>query len=123
MAIEMTLEQYEALSWYAREGTTGDQRRAISTFLRGIEEANSITRHFLWVFWQEAGSALPPTAEFPSNWPPEYSLSIERLDRPVAKADVEEALSTRANKPVNIMVTTDPGAALGWQELDSYFKG
>jgi hypothetical protein len=123
MNVSLTLEEYEALLSMARKGASVDGRRQLEPFLQSIEKRNGITRYFLWVQWQEAGYALPPTAKFPEIWPPELRMSIERTDRAISLADVTKAMETRAKKPTNILVTTDPGATLGWTELHEYFHG
>jgi hypothetical protein len=122
-AVTMTLEQYEALTYYARYGRAPDTLRSINAFIQEIEKENGITRSFLWVQWQEADYALPPTARFPDRWPPELRFNIERSDRALARADVEKVLATKAKRPVTVMVTTDPGGELGWIAIDDYFKG
>jgi hypothetical protein len=124
MKIQLELEEYEALSFFAREGAAdADKKRQVEAFLQSIEKKNSVTRYFLVVQWQEAAYALPPTARFPNPWPPEMRFTLERTDRPIARADVEKVLSTKAKKPVTVMITTDPGGELGWQAIDTYFKG
>jgi len=121
--VTLTLEQYEALSRLARNGATPDRVREIDAFLVDVEKANGVSRSFLWVQWQEAGQALPPTAKFPEVWPPELRMNIERVDRAISRADIEKALSSRARRPVKVMVTVDPGAELGWTPIDDFFKG
>jgi hypothetical protein len=124
MDLTITLEEYEALVYFARNGTTdADKKREIEAFLQQIEKRNDIKRYFLWVQWQETDYPLPATTQFPTVWPPELRFSIERTDRPIARADVEKVLADQANRPVNILVTTDPGAELGWMAIDEYFKG
>ena len=123
MNITLTLEEYEALTSLAREGSDSDGLRNINAFLAPIESRNGVVRSFLWVQWQEAGYALPPTTRFPTIWPPELRFSLERTDRPIALADVQKTLSFKANKPLNILVTSDPGAELGWMALTDYFRG
>ena len=121
--VTMSLEQYEALTYFARQGQSVETLREISAFLQSIEKDNQITRSFIWVQWQETDYALPPTARFPDKWPPELRFSLERADRPISRADVEQVLSTKAKKPVTILVTTDPGGELGWTPIADYFKG
>jgi len=115
-------EQYEALIAFARQGTsTPDQARSLNNFLEQIEKANGIKRYKLWVQWQEADQPLPPTTEFPLKWPPELRYYIELISRPINKNDVQEVLKAKARKPVNVLVTPDPGATLGWASIDDYF--
>lgn len=122
MAVTLTLEQYQAFVSLARKGaTTPDELRAVNHFIKDVERANGITRSALWVQWQEAGEPVPPTARFPMEWPKKYRALIERLDRPVARVDVETILEQRAIKPVTVMVTPDSGATLGWTLLDDFF--
>jgi len=121
--VTMTLEQYEALTYYARYERLPDTLRSINAFIQEIEKANDITRSFLWVQWQEMDYALPPTARFPDKWPPELRFSIERSDRALSRADIEKVLAVKARKPVTVMVTTDPGGELGWIAIDDYFQG
>lgn len=121
--VTMTLEQYEALTYFARKGRLPDDLREIDAFLKEIEKTNTIARSFLWVQWQEADYPLPPSAQFPLKWPPELRFNIERTDRPLSRADVEKVLSQKAKKPVTVLVTTDPGGELGWTPIDVFFKG
>lgn len=121
-AMTLTLEQYEALAYFARAGLEPDKLREVNAFLTDIEKSNGVTRSFLWVQWQETDYALPPTARFPDKWPPELRFSIERTDRPLARADIDKVLASKAKKPVTILVTTDPGAELGWTPINDYFS-
>lgn len=123
MNITLTLEEYEALASIARKSSDPNALRNVNAFLLSIENRNGIRRSFLWVQWQEAGYALPPTTKFPSSWPPELRFSLERTDRPISLADVQKVLASRAVKPLNILVTPDPGAELGWMPIEDYFRG
>jgi hypothetical protein len=106
--VSLSLEQYEALIAFAREGQTPEMLRSVNAFLQDIEQQNGIRRSYLHVQWQETNSALPPTARFPDRWPPELRCTIERTDRPVSRADVDAVMATRARRPLNILVTADP---------------
>ncbi len=118
----LTNEEYEALIAMARRGAVSpDHLVALDQFLRQIETNNGIVRHFLLIKWQETDQELPPTAQFPEKWPPELTASIELLSRPVARADVDALLATRASKPAGVYVTKDPSGRVGWATLDQYF--
>ena len=124
----LDITQYEALIALARDGTKNsdgsvdsDKARKLDAFLRLIEKQNGVTRDAVWVQWQEMGEALPPTTNFPSVWPPEKRYFIELVTRRIARADVDQMLAARANKPINVLVTKDPGARLGWTPIDSFF--
>lgn len=122
--VTITLDQYSAFVKIAREGaTTPDRVRAIDRFVADIDRANAITRHGLWVQWQEANSPLPVGTVFPTSWPPELRSWIERTDRAIAKADVLAVLARLATSPVEVLVTRDPGAELGWTPYLTYFGG
>jgi hypothetical protein len=126
--ITLTESQYEALVALAREGTRGasggldsERARRLDAFVRQIERENGIERHALWIQWQEAGESLPRGAVFPRKWPPDRRFYLELVSRPIAKADVLGVLSSKARRPMNVLVTRDPGAEVGWTELDDFF--
>lgn len=122
MDLTVTQEEYESLVTLARAGaTTADKQRQLDAWLKLIEKKNDITRHQLWVQWQEADSPLPPQVSFPEVWPPEMRALIQQFSRPISKADVNALLEKKARKPVTVLVTSDPGATLGWTALDAYF--
>jgi|SRR5580658_3194508 hypothetical protein len=121
-------DQYEALIELARRGTFDakgqvipDSARALNTWLQLIEKQNGITRSSLWIQWQEVDSPVPPTASFPRTWPPELRYFLQLVTRPILRSDVNDVITARARNPVNILVTPDPGAELGWVTLDQYF--
>lgn len=123
MNITLTLEEYQALVYFVRASSDVEKKRQIEAMLVEIERKNGVTRHMLVVQWQETGHALPPTVRFPDVWPPELRVVVERTDRPLCRADVDKVLETRARRPLNVMVTTDPAGALGWTPIDEYFTG
>ena len=123
MNFTLDQQQYEALIALAREGTTDDpdKARELDEFLKSIEAASGVTRSILWVRWQEMDQPLPPAVRFPAVWPPEMEYLIELITRRVALSDVEAVLAARARKPVNVMVTPDPGRRVGWTPVEDYF--
>lgn len=123
MTFTLTQQQYESLIALARTGVSGNQQKMVELdrWLREIEDANGVTRYFLWIQWQEKSAPLPRTARFPEVWPERLRKSIEFISRPIAKADVEEVLDKYANDPIEVLVTPDPNALLGWTPLDDYF--
>lgn len=127
--ISLSQEEYEALVELARHGTMDDKgdvivekARSLTAYLTMLEKKNGITRYAVWVQWQEADSPLPPGTEFPRSWPPELREYLALISRPIAKTDVISMLKNRARRPVNVLVTKDPGATVGWTELDLFFK-
>jgi hypothetical protein len=118
----LTQEQYEALAALARAAAdTPDKLRSVDAFLKSIEKSNGITRYALWIQWQEMNQPLPPNTNFPSVWPPQQRFFLENLTRPISKDDVQRVVAANAAKPINVLVTQDPGATVGWIPLDLYF--
>ncbi len=124
----LTQQQYEALIALARTGTMDDDgvvnvdaSLQLDAFLKKIETDNGITRSAVWVQWQEMDQPLPPTTDFPDVWPPELREYIELVSRLVSKADVEVMLKVKARQPINVLVTRDPAARVGWTALDDFF--
>jgi len=120
--------QYEALIEFARRGTRDDAgvvdteaSRQLDEFLKFIEVANGITRDGVWIQWQELDQPLPPTANFPAEWPPKQRYWLEFIGRRVSKADVDAAVEHQARTAHNVMVTKDPGARVGWTPVDLFF--
>ena len=123
MTFTLSQEQYEALIFLARKGAGTDTAKQVELdiFLKDIEKTNGITRHFLWVQWQEAGASLPAGTNFPEKWPPNLRKAIEIISRPIAKADVEQVLEKYASQPMVVLVTKDPAATTGWTPIDDFF--
>ncbi len=120
--IELTDEEYEALAALAYRGaTTSEHQLGVDAFLQSIDRRNGRTRHLLWVLWQETDTPLPSKAVFPTTWPPELKRKIERLDRPVARVDVDAVLATQARRPAGVYVTNDPAGLVGWTTLATWF--
>jgi hypothetical protein len=124
----LTQEQYEALISLAQQGTLNsdgsvnqDKALVLETALQDIEKANGVKRYSLWVQWQDPNAPLPPGVSFPKTWPPELRYFIQFLTRPVSKADVLGVVRQKTKNAVNILVTPDPGALLGWTPVDDYF--
>lgn len=124
----LTQEQYEALVAFAQKGTYEHDRQvnqekalALQAFLADIEQANGIQRSSLWIQWQDPAQPLPPGTNFPKTWPPELRFFLQFVSRPICQADVLQVVAQRAPKAVNIMVTPDPAALLGWTPVATYF--
>jgi len=124
----LTQQQYEALIEFARRGTRDDDgvidtesSRQLDEFLKFIEKDNGITRDGVWVRWQESDQPLPPGSSFPDQWPPSMQYWLEFIGRRVSQADVEAVVDAQARAPVNVMVTRDPGARVGWTEVANFF--
>lgn len=121
--ITLTAEQYTALVALARRGTrTQDEVVRLEEFLHELERANGVQRYLLWVQWQEKEAPLPAGTRFPEEWPAKQRYRIERLDRPIARVDVDKSLRANAKKPMNVLVTQDPAGVVGWTEYDVYFS-
>lgn len=120
--IPLDQEHYEALVALARKGAKNeDEARHLEAYLIDLETSAGITRHTLWMQWQELNQPLPPGTNFPEKWPPELRHRINLLTRPIARADVDAVLKEKARQPFNVLVTPDPGAMVGWTKVDDYF--
>ena len=124
----LTQEQYEALISLAQAGTRRhdgcvDQQKAmvLDAFLKDLETTNGIVRSSLWMPWQDPKTPLPPRVSFPETWPPELRYFLQFISRPIAKTDVLAVVSQRTASAVNILVTPDPAALVGWTTIDDYF--
>ncbi len=128
MNFTLTQEQYESLLAFAQRGVcrhdgTIDQDKALAldAALKDIEKSNGITRYSLWIRWQDPTAPLPPYSNFPKTWPPNLQYFLQFVSRPIAKTDVLAIVAQRTANAVNIMVTPDPAALLGWTKVDSFF--
>lgn len=127
--ISLQQEEYEALVELARQGTldaagnvNSDKARTLNAYLVMLEKKNNITRYAVWVQWQETGAPLPAGTIFPDKWPPELRAYLALTTRPIAKTDVQTLLKNKARNPMTVLVTKDPGAAVGWTDLNTFFK-
>lgn len=127
--LELDQSEYESLIEYARKGTLNsdgtvndDRAHALDAWLRMIEKKNGVTRHLLWVQWQEQDAPLPAGTNFPTKWPPEMRVPLVLVTRPITRSDVDSLLNTRSKNPTSVVVTSDPAALVGWTQLDVYFK-
>ena len=120
MDMTLTQDEYTALVTLARRGAD-DPVILEQALLRPIERRNGIIRYYLMVQWQDAAGVVPIGTEFPGNWPANLRAAIEQVDTPINRQQVEQMVALRANKPVSILVTSDPNGQVGWSELDQWF--
>jgi hypothetical protein len=127
LTFTLSQEEYEALIAFAREGTKDSAGQVVhessirlDQFLQNIEKRSGVTRSVVWVQWQELGVPLPPNTRFPEVWPPSMRVRIERVTRPISRADIDAVLDANAKNPVSVLFTKDPGALYGWTEVDQY---
>ena len=124
MAQPLTLErdEYLALSNLARAGKNSAQLRDIESWLQNIERKNGVQRYVVRVRWTEPLTPVSPNVNFPHAWPPTQETTIERFDRPVAKADVQLYLNNNAKNPTEVFITKDIGGELGWTRIEDFFR-
>lgn len=123
--MDITLEEFEALCSLARSGVSSadaERKQILETFISMIESKNNITRYSVWVQWQEAGKPLPIGTSFPEKWPREWRTFLVRYDRPWARSDVESYVKKQVNAPINIMLTKDSAALVGWLPIERFFR-
>lgn len=126
--LTLTQEQYEALLSLAQQGTydadgaiNQDRALVLDAALMAIEKANGLTRHSLWIQWQDPVAPLPPGVRFPETWPPELRYFLQFISRPISRGDVLSLVKSKTPKAVNILVTPDPAALVGWTPVNDYF--
>lgn len=86
-----------------------------------INQRNELNFCTLWVQWTERGQPLPIEASFPMRWPAEWRYRLDLFNRTPTRRDVVEILSRQASRPVDVLVTYDPAALVGWSRLDVLF--
>ena len=126
--LSLTQADYETLIEFARRGTLDangqvlqESALALDSWLKNIERRNGIQRYAVWVQWQEQDAPLPPTTRFPEVWPPTLRKYLALISRPITRSDVDALLTSYATNPTNVLVTRDPGATVGWTELNVFF--
>jgi len=117
--VKLTRAQYEALASLARRGPADPVH--LDEFLRKIEKDNNIQRYQLRIRWQEMDTPMPPNVDYPREWPPTQESSLSRIDRPIARMDVDAEIARLATNPVGITVTRDPQGLVGWTQLEKFF--
>lgn len=86
-----------------------------------INQRNDLNFCTLWVQWTERGQRVPVGASFPDRWPSEWRYRIDLFNRMPTRSDVTEVLTRRSSRPVDVLVTYDPAALVGWTQLDVLF--
>jgi len=115
MAITLSSDQYELLLDYAYGRKTADED--LTTLQRNIDAANGVKRFFLYIRWMETGGQPPATIQIGLAWPPTQEFKL-RMNRAIARSDVDDVLRTQAVRPVYVTVTNDERGVVGWTELD-----
>lgn len=113
--VTLTRAQYDALLALASTTSASEAR----TLRRTIDQANGITRYFLYIRWQDVGGKPPARVELGKGWPANQTYQLE-LERPISRADVDDVLRNNASNPVSVMVTPDPAGVVGWTLVDDY---
>lgn len=114
MTVSISDPLYSALRTAVVAGDTAEATRLLGL----IDQANGIRRYYLSIRWQNVGGRPPPVAEI-MNWPQDQSFLLE-LDRPIARADVDQVLAQKASNPVSVMVTPDRAGRVGWTLIGDY---
>jgi hypothetical protein len=113
--ITMSRSEYDAL---IEAGITTDNEE-IYRLRNSIDAANGITRYVINMRWQELGGTAPARINLAQGWPPQQVYRLE-LERRIERADVDTVLTQVATNPVDVQVTSDPRASVGWYNLDDY---
>lgn len=113
--VSLTRDQYDLLLEYAYGTIVSDV--ALVEMQRKIDAANGIKRYALLLRWMETGGAAPTRIELGKGWPVSQQFLL-KMDRPIAREDVDNILRTQATRPVSVTVTPDVRGVLGWTELE-----
>lgn len=115
MNLTLTRSQYDALIEAGLDADTEE----IYRLRRIIDGDNNITRYILQIRWQDVGGQPPPRIELGKGWPQAQTYKLE-MERPIERADVDTVLQQVAVNPVDVQVTADPEANVGWFLLNDY---
>lgn len=117
MTISMARDQYELLLEYAYGRKAADD--VLSDLQRKVDAANNVRRYSLNIRWMESGGSPPSRIEIGRGWPTNQTFLL-KMDRAIARADVDDVLRTHATRPVYVTVTKDENGVVGWTELDDW---
>jgi len=115
--ITITRAQYDSLLAAAN----GDTQVDVEGLQKLIDDANGITRYFLYIRWQDLGGQPPTRIELGDgvNWPANQEFGLSQ-ETPISREDVDIVLQTQATNPVDAMVTSDRNGIVGWTLLDDW---
>lgn len=119
MTVTLTEDQFVTLTgWAEAYGTANNLFRPIRDFTEQIENANGLTRQFLYVRWRDANARQEAGTW---DYPPQYTQLLLRYTTPWTYEEVLAVVAARTSNPVSIEVTRDRSGAVGWHDLDTFF--
>lgn len=123
--VDLLFEEYEAMVTLAIDACRRSPEAAVrfSELVAKVNQRNDLSFRTLWVQWTERGQPLPLDANFPVRWPDAWRYRLDLFNRTPTRKDVEEILARHATRPVDVLVTYDPAALVGWSQLDRLFVG
>lgn len=93
---------------------------AAQSYMTKAENANThLRRNVLAVRFRAAGGTPEMYRNDRTDYPSFQVFIIRQLDA-ISRADIERAVGERASSPLDIQVTPDRNALIGWTELDAY---
>jgi uncharacterized protein (DUF2236 family) len=112
--------QYDKLMYYAQIGAVGAEAlQQFEELRQSIETDNGIKTYVLMVLYQEVPLAPAPVNIGVESYPPGVRLEL-RLNRPITRQDVDDALRDVATTEELTLVTPDPRGVVGWTQLSAY---
>lgn len=117
MPISLSRDQYELLLSYARREREVDDLLADTQ--RRIDQANAVRRFVLNIRWMARDGASPRRIDIGKGWPPTQQVLL-KMERAIAREDVDAILRAQPSTPVSVNVTSDPRGVVGWTELDAW---
>lgn len=119
MAITLKDSQYATLMLYAETGATAQGKSTEFEALRqSIEADNGIKTYVLVLSYQEV-PVVPAPVNTMGAYPPGSRKTL-RLNRPITRQDVDDALRNVATTEDLTLVTPDPLGVVGWSQLSAY---
>lgn len=115
--VSIARDQYDLLLEYAYGRIVPDT--VLADLQRKIDAANSIRRYALCIRWMETGGSAPTLIAIGNGWPKSQQFLL-KMDRAIAREDVDAILRTQATRPVYVTVTADSNGVLGWTELEEW---
>lgn len=119
MDIQLKQAQYDRLMYYAQIGAEGSgSLQQFEELRQAIETDNGIKTYVLVISYQEV-PLTPAPFNASAGYPPGVRKTL-RLNRPITRQDVDDALNDAATTEELTLVTPDVAGVVGWTQLSAY---
>lgn len=117
--VKMSSEQFAVLARAALAGS--DDVPTMREYIEKIEKENGIRRYRLLIRWRTPAVQRLSDAQFPLNWPPSMTATLDQETVP-RKSDVEAIVASSGTRYTDIVVTRDLTGQVGWQTIEEFFR-